>query len=209
MARTSTISRKQIIKAAFQVCKNNGIKGLTVRSIAGQIGCSTAPIYTQFENMEGIINELTIYINQQLMVYMEKNFTIDPFLNLGAGTVAFVLEFPLIFKDFFINKGYSILEIGLKDKQIKLMSTNPFLALLGKDRLNSLLEDMSIYTMGLTLSICNAKHKKTLDYYIEKLETTGSKLIHYHMISSGNLENAFKLFNEKASEKIDMKEVIS
>ncbi len=205
MARISKITKEEIIASAFKICDTNGVQSLTVRTIASNLGTSTAPIYTQFDNMEAISLSLSTYINEQLNHYMEKELTLDPFLNIGAGTIAFVLEHPLIFRDFYINKGYSILQADSIDKHIKQMSSSPFLGLLGRERLASLLEDMSIYTMGLTLTICNAHEDRPLAYYISKLEATGSRLINYHMISSGNLENSMNLLMKKISEQTDIK----
>jgi len=47
-------NKEKIIKTAFEIFKNEGIDCITARSLAAKMGCSTAPIYTCFQNIEEI-----------------------------------------------------------------------------------------------------------------------------------------------------------
>lgn len=209
MARTSTTNKDTIVEAAFKICSRDGIGSLTVRSIASELGTSTAPIYTHFDNMDSITRSLTDHIYSLVLAYTQEQRKLDPFLNIGAGIIAFTLDYTLVFKDFFIIKGHNlIVDDHNRDEHLKQMKTNPFLSLLGDERLTSLLDDMSIYTMGLTLSICSSQKPESLDYYINKLEQTGSKLINYHLISSGQLENYMELFIQKINKQVNIREVL-
>lgn len=45
-------TKAEIINAALNVTRNNGISGLTARALAAELGCSVEPIFGLFKNME-------------------------------------------------------------------------------------------------------------------------------------------------------------
>lgn len=58
MARKKTITRDQILKAAYEVVTQDGFSKFTARNIANQMNCSTQPIYLEFKNMDDLKQEL-------------------------------------------------------------------------------------------------------------------------------------------------------
>jgi AcrR family transcriptional regulator len=52
-------TRSNILKAAFEIVKNEGWKGLSMRKIADRIEYTAPIIYEYFENKEAILTELT------------------------------------------------------------------------------------------------------------------------------------------------------
>jgi AcrR family transcriptional regulator len=58
MARKKTITRDQILTAAYEVVANNGFSKFTARNIATQMKCSTQPIYLEFANMDDLKQEV-------------------------------------------------------------------------------------------------------------------------------------------------------
>ncbi len=53
MVRKSVFSREEIIQAGFDLVDKQGLEQLTARNVAEEIGSSTAPVYSNFNNMEG------------------------------------------------------------------------------------------------------------------------------------------------------------
>ena len=47
--------KNQILDAAYSIAKRDGLSLITARNVAKEIGCSTQPIYLEFENMDEII----------------------------------------------------------------------------------------------------------------------------------------------------------
>ena len=45
-------TREQIVAAALEVTRKNGITGLTARGLAAELGSSAKPIFGLFQNME-------------------------------------------------------------------------------------------------------------------------------------------------------------
>lgn len=58
MARKKTITRDQILDAAYNVVAKSGFTRFTARNIAAEMNCSTQPIYLEFKNMEDLKNEV-------------------------------------------------------------------------------------------------------------------------------------------------------
>ncbi|HIX69461.1 MAG TPA: TetR/AcrR family transcriptional regulator [Candidatus Enterococcus stercoravium] len=54
MARKKTITRDQILDAAYAVVSTEGFSRFTARNIAAKMNCSTQPIYLEFQNMEDL-----------------------------------------------------------------------------------------------------------------------------------------------------------
>jgi AcrR family transcriptional regulator len=211
MARTTVLTKQQIIQCAFDIARDKGKKAITIREIGKRLKKSTAPIYTQYPSIEAIFNDLNIFIREQLFKSTQEERTISPFLNIGVGFIAFVLENKLIFNDFFLTMDAPLISSGKKDHTyIDQMKQNPFMSVLTDDQIESLLYDMSVYTYGLATIICTgADGNNELQFYISKLEQTGNSLMKYYMYSSGKYEEAIELLLKKISKHINIKEVLN
>ena len=61
------IFREDILKAAVDLVREQGTLALSVRNIAGKLNCSTQPIYSEFESMETLRDELMTYIRENYL----------------------------------------------------------------------------------------------------------------------------------------------
>lgn len=61
------IFREDILKAAVRLVQEEGTAALSVRNIARTLNCSTQPIYSEFENMETLREELMAYIREHYL----------------------------------------------------------------------------------------------------------------------------------------------
>lgn len=61
------IFREDILKAAVSLVQEQGTMTLSVRNIAGKLNCSTQPIYSEFESMETLREELMAYIRENFL----------------------------------------------------------------------------------------------------------------------------------------------
>lgn len=66
MARKKTITKDQILKAAYEVVATEGFSRFTARNIAAKMKCSTQPIYLEFKNMEDLKHALIQEIHEYL-----------------------------------------------------------------------------------------------------------------------------------------------
>jgi AcrR family transcriptional regulator len=54
MSRKATITKKDIVNAAFKITKKEGFEQITSRKLAATAGCSTQPIFRIYENMDAL-----------------------------------------------------------------------------------------------------------------------------------------------------------
>ena len=96
-------TREQIIDAAFDIAKSEGIDSITMRKIAEKMGSSVAPIYVNFKNVDELneaLIEKIISISRQLL--LEEN-TGNPFRDIGMASLRFAMEYSVIFRDMVIK----------------------------------------------------------------------------------------------------------
>ena len=58
MGPKTKFTREQIIDAAFDIARTEGIDGITMRKIAEKMGSSVAPIYVNFKNIDELIEAI-------------------------------------------------------------------------------------------------------------------------------------------------------
>ena len=51
MARKESITREDLIKAAFAILQEDGIEQVTARKLAAKANCSTQPIFRIYKNI--------------------------------------------------------------------------------------------------------------------------------------------------------------
>lgn len=208
MARTAVLTKEQIITGALAITNETGFDSLTIRAIAKQLGTSTAPIYTQFPTMELLYEALSAHVFNQLIESTQVPRTPDPFLNIGVGILAYVLENKGAYTHFFLSPNRLNMPTDKDGLFFAQMKAHPFLSILGDDRLASLLADMWVFTYGLSTMICIGTETNTeLSYYANKLEQTGNKLIQYHLFSSGLYETYIQNIIAKISQHVNLEEV--
>ena len=68
------IFREDILRAAVKLVQEQGAQALSVRNIAQKLNCSTQPIYSEFENMETLRDELMTYVREKYLREDASNY---------------------------------------------------------------------------------------------------------------------------------------
>ena len=106
MARKEMITRDNILDAAFNMTREQGISEVTARKLAAYAGCSTQPIFRHFENMDECLSEVfkkTLLYFDDFYLSFEK-ISKYPFVNLGMAYIAFAEKEPNLFSYLFMKK---------------------------------------------------------------------------------------------------------
>lgn len=116
MARKETTTRADIVKAAFEITKEEGHGMLTARKLAAKIGCSTQPIFRVYKSMEELYAQVYDEAIEYFSVFYEGFPQIDstPFVNLGLAYIKFAQVQPHLFEVLFLSKkryGKSLYEL--------------------------------------------------------------------------------------------------
>ncbi|WP_225046948.1 TetR/AcrR family transcriptional regulator [Lacticaseibacillus kribbianus] len=108
MARKKTITRDQILTAAYELVVEEGFKKFTARNIARRMACSTQPIYLEFANMAELRQAVVDQIKQTLDTKMSRRYTTDPIVDLGLAYINFALDNQALYKAVFVEDHFGV-----------------------------------------------------------------------------------------------------
>lgn len=105
MARKESITKEDIIAAAFTILQEEGITQVTARKLAAKANCSTQPIFRVYSSMEKLVEDL---FDKACLFFEDfySNFprvTVTPFANLGQAYIKFASEHKKIFEFVFLS----------------------------------------------------------------------------------------------------------
>lgn len=147
-------TKEQIISAATEVVRAAGLPALTARAISERLNCSVAPIFSEFENMEGlraavISKARTIYDG-----YIEEGLKMSlPFKGAGLKYIEFARKEPNLFRLLFMSDnnvgidGFLLLDENNGRILNALMTTWS----IDEPTARALHEDILIYTHGIAV----------------------------------------------------------
>lgn len=150
-------TREQVVDAAFEIAKKEGIDKVTMRKLAGKMGSSVAPIYANFRDVaeltEALIEKI-VRISQQLL---SEESTGNPFEDIGRASLRFAREYPVLFRDL-VMKNSDYME-GYDERMVPAlideMKSDPKLAGFTADELRAILLKMKIFQLGLSVTVAN------------------------------------------------------
>ena len=97
-------TREQITDAAYEIVRSKGESALTARSLAAELGISTAPIFTAFENIEELQGTVARKAADLYNSYIEKGLDYTPpFKGTGLMYIKFAKDEPELFKMLFMR----------------------------------------------------------------------------------------------------------
>ena len=154
--RKSVYSREDIIAAGLAVVEKDGARQFSARRVAEELGASTAPVYSNFQNMEDLQVAVNMAVVDMLLDLMFQDHTGDPFLNMGVGVLEFARRRPRLYSAVFMQAGEDCVA-GEKVHAaiLERMAVLPVLDQLQPVERILVLNKVSIFTHGLALMICN------------------------------------------------------
>lgn len=99
-------TREQIITAALDITRKNGIAGLTARGLASELGSSVKPIFGLFQNMEEVQREVISAANTLYQSYIQRGMESSkypPYKASGIEYIQFAKEEKELFKLLFMR----------------------------------------------------------------------------------------------------------
>ena len=101
------ITREMIVDAGFEIVRENGLEGLTVRAIADRLGCSTQPILYGFktagEIKRAVYDKVNLFHTEYLMNLGDPSGVM---LGIGLNYIRFAIREPNLFR-FLFQSGYA------------------------------------------------------------------------------------------------------
>jgi len=155
MPKETVFTREDILDAAFDIFRREGLNALSVRKIAALVGSSTAPVYSCFSGIDEIREALMQEAFERLIHYTEKTYTEDIFLNIGLGMLEFATDYPIVYRTIFLEdaRGRDMFRRFSETSKIQ-MRKEPSLLIFSDNEIDSILDKLTVYTHGLAAMIC-------------------------------------------------------
>lgn len=98
-------TREEIIKAALNLTRTEGIEALTARSLGAELGSSPKPIFSVFRNMEEVQTEVRNAAKALYAEYIMEGLKQEPaFKGVGTQYILFALKEPKLFQLLFMSE---------------------------------------------------------------------------------------------------------
>lgn len=105
MPPVKKFQREDIVLAAYNIVKREGIKGVNARRIAKELGCSVQPIFHNFASMEILYQEVYKKMYQKYQEYLMSGISKEhPYKQMGLAYIRFAKDYPEFFKLIFMQK---------------------------------------------------------------------------------------------------------
>ncbi|AYW48208.1 TetR/AcrR family transcriptional regulator [Tetragenococcus osmophilus] len=173
MARKKTITRDQILEAAYEVVAKEGFSKFTARNIAAKMKCSTQPIYLEFKNMEdlkqALLKEIFDYLSAEVL---PKEQSGDKLVDLGFNYIKFATKEKQLYKALYLEEdlGDNSIQKFSFDYFVELVQQEPEYKDLPEDKLSALYTGFWIIVTGLA-ALTSANIMKPSDEEITTLLT--------------------------------------
>lgn len=104
MAPKTKYTKERIIEAGLELSREEGIGSVTARAVASRLGCSVAPIFSVFNNMEELQESITERAYQIYSEYVAEGLKAEiAFKGVGISYIKFALREPNLFRLLFMT----------------------------------------------------------------------------------------------------------
>ena len=104
MPPKAKFTREEIIEAAFQIVRTDGLDKITARELGKRLGSSARPIFTVFESMEEVKEEVLSRAKELYRQYVAAGLQKElAFRGVGIAYITFAMEEPKLFQLLFMS----------------------------------------------------------------------------------------------------------
>jgi len=94
---------ERILDAALALTREAGIDGVTARTLAARLGCSTGPISSHFSSMDDLHEQLLERVIALFVAVASDPVDPDPLLAVGSGWLRFAATEPRLYEALFLR----------------------------------------------------------------------------------------------------------
>ncbi len=159
MSRKPNFTKEEILNCAYNILIEKNLKEVTARNIAKNLNSSTISIYSAFDSMGELKNELTKKAENKLFEYTKIEYTELSILNIGMGICLFAKEEKALFRTIFLREGLPDKFVHDLLKNFKTLIFSSFqnrkeYSSLNQNTIEWIMKKGWIYTQGFATQIC-------------------------------------------------------
>lgn len=150
-------TKDQIIQAAFEVARAEGISGITARKVAEKLGSSVAPIYVNFADIEELKRGVADHLFELGRRMSQQTYTGDRFLDIGIASLRFAKEYSVLFRELVLNRNEYMDDYDAKlgSHIVDEIAHAPELEGFTQEELMGMFLKMRIFQLGLSAMVAN------------------------------------------------------
>ncbi len=103
MPAKKQITREMILDGALKLLRERGYEALNIKSLAGELGCSTQPVYLSFSGMDELRGVLIPLAVQEFARFMAESSADSEVRLYGKEYIRFAKKEPNLFKFIFMR----------------------------------------------------------------------------------------------------------
>ncbi|MGN0375345.1 MAG: TetR/AcrR family transcriptional regulator [Butyrivibrio sp.] len=162
MPPKAKFTKEEIVLAALDIVRNDGLQSLTARALGDKLGSSARPVFTYFNSMEEVQQEVFNSAAGLYNRYVEEGVKqSSSFMTVGIQYIRFSIEEPELFRLLFMSKKKDVPDLTGIMNYIEKEHEGVFTAIeqeFGKDKIKAgrFYRHLWIYTHGIA-SLCVTK----------------------------------------------------
>ena len=158
MARNVQYSKEDILEKSVLFIRKCGYSKLTVRELTKYIGCSTQPIFKNFENFDMYKKELEGRLRKDYSLFISKYVDVDDYLyTISYAYAMYAKKEPNIFSALFISElagSRTVKEVISTDRNMKTILVMGKQYNISLDIAEKIYRDVRFYTHGMATQLC-------------------------------------------------------
>ena len=191
MAPKIKVTKQEIISAALDIVREYGSNNLNARSVAANLGCSTQPIFSNFQTMDELTNATLLAAYEVYGNFIRSELSSGKYPEykaFGMAYVRFAKEECELFKLLFMcdRKGADILPTADFDASIKIIMNNSGLS---KERATLLHLEMWTFVHGIGAMLSTSYLTFEHELISSMLTDVYQGILHRHLLEEENASN--------------------
>ena len=158
MARTIKFSKEDILEKSVKFIKEKGYSNLTVRELAKYIGCSTQPIFKNYENFDMYKEDLKFYLRKDYSSFIRKYIDIKDYLYTISYAYAFYAKKePNVFFSLFMADlagSRTVNEVLNTDRNLETINAMVKQYKISLEDAKKVYREVRFYTHGIATQLC-------------------------------------------------------
>jgi len=164
------VTKLNILEAAFQLTREQGLESVNARDVAAVLGCSTQPIFRLYASMAELKEDLYEYIQDYYYQFLlaskkSKHF----FFNVGLAYIDFAKQETNLYQAIFMSNNFKVTNLRefIADRRNKPILTRMTETIgIDLEKAKQLFLNMWIYTHGIASMLAT----NSLDLTNEEIE---------------------------------------
>lgn len=157
MPPKNKFTKEQIIDAAFDIAKEEGLDSVVIRKVADRIGSSIAPIYVNFDNVEELKSAVIAKLVRKSKEILDEQDSGSPFLDIGMASLFVARDFSALFMDLIMKPNTYLQQYNQAMEQdlIARIQNDQNLQGFNEQETMNILLKMKIFQTGLSVMVAN------------------------------------------------------